>query len=416
MIYPENPSDGMLFESTPGVYYEYQMSLKSWVRVNSPNIPVATQYSDGLMSKEDYSKVIGMLDDPPVTVLSVEGCDEQYSSGLLTFNSDESDIIKIDMPEENLHENTAIINFKLDLEKFAQNMIDEGKLKFIALSGDDGNKGDKGADGLNSLDTGPQGDDGPNGLNMPWPGTLTEETFDVSHDNKAIVDIRQEKVSSEENYLVVRRANIGNPNACPDSIIPQDVQSPWIIGFGNDADANAVSVVNNNSICSVYCRSSIFYFDIDVIIQSIKTHFINYLQIVKQEKEELAESWIAAMITQYNEQKSALCCALEACKSRTRNVRQREYIEQQRIQAAQAGYRLVIGNDEDKVYPPADAELGPCAWAIVPTNYNLLKLSDPACEIDYSAICGNYGVFHSDSLPDEMKDYLCDLDNVIIFT
>jgi hypothetical protein len=46
--------------------------------------------------------------------------------------------------------------------------------------------------------------------------------------------------------------------------------------------------------------------------------------------------WLNIMAALFDEQKAALCCALEYCESQSRNTDTRRYIEQQRIQAVQA--------------------------------------------------------------------------------
>ncbi len=395
-VFPPNPEDGMLFECSPGVFFEYRASTRSWVQVTQPSVPLATPFRDGLMSAEDFNKMTGILIPPPKATLTAEGCTQTYTDGLVALVGDDDGIINIEPEEENLHENTAAINFSLDIEQFVQKLIDLDKLRFTAPAGDIGPTGDAGDDGANGLPTGPQGDDGVDGANAEWDGILTEEAFEIAHDGRAIVDIRDERVSPEENYLVVRRANIGNPGACPDTIVPLDIQSPWLISISNIADVGTSveqTVVNGELTCSYSCNSSIFYFDIDVIIQGIRDQWVSYLNKVKAEKEAIADEWLAAIIKLFNEQKSALCCALEACRSRERNVATRQYIEAQRIQAAAGGFKLLIGSDDDKIYPPSDPQLGPCAWNIAPSNFNLLRLSDPNCKIDWAKICpqGNTG-------------------------
>lgn len=389
MKFPENPSNGMIFEATPGVYYQYSSVTKSWYRVNTPSIPLATEFNDGLMSSEDFVKLTGLLIPPPKINLSFEDCDTVFNKGLLLLQGDEDGIIILEVKDENLHENTGVIDFKIDTQKLVQKLLDLGQLRLTAPQGEQGPKGEPGEDGANALPVGPQGEDGKDGANAPWPGTLSEETFDVAQQNRAIVDITTENVGPDENYIVVRRANIGNPEACPDTIIPQDVQSPWILGFstgpGNVVFTKIVSPVTGE-VCGWTCNSDLYYFDIDNIIQGIETQFLEWMALVKAEKENLAETWLDAMMSEFNEQKSALCCALEACRSRGRNERTRQYIEQQRIQAAQADFQLVVGADEDKHFPPLDNE-GECTWNIAPPNYNLLHLSDPNCEVDWTGLC-----------------------------
>ena len=387
MDFPKNPTDGMIFESTIGVFYQYSTMTQSWYRITMPFIPMASPTNDGLMSSDDFIKLTGLIIPPPQIQLSFDDCDEVYSSGLLLLTGDRDGIVQIVVHPENLHENTAVIDFKVDTQKLVQRMLSLGTLRLTAPQGDQGPQGDPGTDGANALPVGPQGPDGKDGKNAPWPGTLSEETFEVAQQNRAIVDIVAHEVSDTENYLTVYRANIGDPSACPDTILPKDIQSPWMLAFDTAPSSNIqITNPNTGSACGWACRSDLYYFDIDAIVQSVHTHWVSYLNDLKAQKEQLANTWLAAMMEMFNEQKSALCCAIEACKSRTRNVQTRQYIEQQRIQAALGNYQVIVGGEQDKEYPPMDRD-GNCAWDIAPTNYNLICLTDPDCTLDWQNIC-----------------------------
>lgn len=384
MIFPQNPTNKEIFESEPGIFYQYNTTLKSWFRINAPSIPLATPARDGLMSANDFKKLTGLIIPPPEISLTFEGCDTKFDEGLLELRGDDEGIIIIEPHEDKLHENTAVIDFKLDIEKFVEKMIDLEKLKLISPKGPKGDKGDPGDDGADALPVGPQGDDGKDGKNAPWPGSLSEETFDIAQQDKAIVDITTKEISENENYIIAKRANIGNLDACPNTIIPQDVQSPWILSIGKPS--SKCKITSGTQTCGSFCNSELFYFDIDTILQGIESQFTSYLNSIKNEKEQIANTWLAAMQAEFNEQKSALCCALEACRSKSRNERTRQYIEQQRIQAAMGDFQLVIGDDEEKHFPPLDNN-GECTWNIPPANFNLIHLSDPDCEIDWPSIC-----------------------------
>lgn len=368
--FPKNPADGTVFEAAPGSYYEFNKALNSWRTISVPAIPVATRREPGLMSKEDFNKLTGLLIPPPITNLSVEADDcGPFTEGTTTIIGD--DIVKVEHEVENLHENTATINFSIDINALADEMEKRGNIRFSAIQGDQGPAGKDGKDGADRLPTGPQGPDGVDGTNAVWPGVLSEERFETAQDDRAIVDITTEQVSADENYIVVKRGNIGNPDACPNTILPQDVNSPWLLGFAN----------------SCACDSGLFFFDVEALIETIRNHWIDFINAKKAEKEALATEWLNAMIAQYNEQKSALCCALEACQSKTRNQSTRQYIESQRIAAAAGDFRLIIGGEQDKITPPPDPNLGDCGWNIPPTNFNLINLSDPDCEIDWASLC-----------------------------
>ena len=386
MAFPQNPSDGMLFEDTVGIYYQYNAATASWYRVSVPSIPLATSVNDGLMPSGDFTKLTGLIVPPPQINLSFDDCDTTYNSGLLIIQGDDEGIVNVAVKPDNILENTGVVEFKLDTQKLVQKLISLGRIRFTAQQGDTGDTGPAGVNGANALPVGPQGVDGKDGANAPWPGTLSEEAFATAQQGRAVVDISVNKVSSAENYIVVRRANIGNPNACPDTIIPEDVQSPWLLGVSIGPGSTTQVVSQSGATCGFACNSDLYYFDMDALVQSVRTHWLNYLNTAKTSKEAMANEWLNAMMKMYNEQKAALCCALEACQSRTRNQNTRQYIETQRIQAAASNFQLIIGSDKDKQFPPLNAD-GECYWNIAPANLNLIHLSDPNCTVDWSSTC-----------------------------
>lgn len=389
MGFPQNPTNKMIYEAPNGVFYQYSSFTNSWSRINRPNIPLATPYRDGLMSSDDFVKLTGLMIPPPEINLKFEGCDVEYDRGFLKITGDREGIVEVDISEDKLHENTSVINLGLNVDNLVRKLKDLGNLRLISPQGPPGDRGEPGEDGANALPVGPPGKDGRDGRNAAWPGTISEETFDVAQQNRAIVDIETLNISPEENYIVVKRANIGNVDACPDSVIPQDTQSPWVLSYatepGEQVFTELVSPVTGE-VCGWACNSELFYFDIDNVIQAVHSQTVHYLNKKREEKEEIARIWLAAMQNEFNDQKSALCCALEACRSRSRNEQTRQYIESQRIQAAMGDFRLIIGGEDDKHFPPLNDE-GECEWNIAPANYNLLRITDPECTIDWPSLC-----------------------------
>jgi hypothetical protein len=87
--------------------------------------------------------------------------------------------------------------------------------------------------------------------------------------------------------------------------------------------------------------------DITDILANIKSRFEVMLATLKAEKEKVVTDWLNNMIAFFSEQKLSLCCAIDNVNSAVENQRVREYIEAQRIQAAQAEMQLVIGDRSD---------------------------------------------------------------------
>jgi hypothetical protein len=368
--FPTNPVNNQLFETAPGVYYKYSTTSNSWSKVLFPTLPLATKERDGLMSKEDYIKLSGMLSPPPQITLQPQGCDP-ITSGLVEFQGD--GIVKVDNEVDKVHPNTGMISLSLDVDKLIEKLKTLGRYRITPTPGDDGDQGDAGDDGLNSLPVGPYGPDGQPGANAPWEGVLVEDQLKLRDDNRAIVDITTERVSPQENYIVIKRANIGNPDACPDRIKPQDIQSPWLLAFTSRPSTSLKSRTQDGKlVCSWACNSSIYYFNVDVIVQSIRRQWISYLAAEKAKREEQLQNWTDSMKLVFDHQKAALTSALEACRSRYRNVDARRYIESQRIAAASMNYKVVIGS----------ARNGRIPSFYRPDDYYALNLIDPTVELE----------------------------------
>jgi len=369
ITFPPNPSDGMIFEALPGLFYQYRAADNTWVRIDgSEALPTASPLQDGLMTSSDLRKLMNLSIPPPQASLKGEDCSLIFRAGRIgLYSSDGSLLIEASLDLLNkaaptqttkpwdLHRNTVGINFGVNLNQFLDEVKNRGNLIEVELQGDRGPQGDRGDAGRDRLDTGPVGPDGQPGANSPFDGILIEETLDIdigqSDDPRAIVDIDAEEVSEDENYLVVTRANIGNPDACPSDVIPANIKSPWllVVQRGVSSINKLTKITDDCGIPCAICSSSIYYVNIEPLLEQVFTRFKNRVTALKEAKEELVGTWLKSMVYLFNQQKAALCCALENCKSRTRNVGTRQYIESQRIQAALGDFSLVIDGAEDKL-------------------------------------------------------------------
>ena len=372
--FPPNPVDGTIVEIRPGEFYIFNVGTQSWTRIDGYKFGLATSKSSGLMSNEDLKKLNSLILPPPSSSLTGENCDIVFKNGTVSlYSTDESLSIKHDLSVSNpslgtsedyawqIHENTAGYDFKLNLNKLIEEIESRGRLSKIQLSGPDGPKGPIGEKGLDNLDTGPKGVSGSDGSNSPFAGNLLSEDLSIEqleeNKNRAIVSIENE-VTDNENYLVITRANIGDPDASPDRVAPKQFESPWILVLDKQEGKITRKIVSNTEDCMLSCKvsvSSIYYLNIDGIIDTLKERYEYKLAELKANKELLVKSWLRVMSVVYNEQKYALCCALENCETRKRNTNDRRWIESQRIQAAAGNMELTISSDnEDKVISPKD--------------------------------------------------------------
>tara|TARA_R100001244_G_scaffold25113_4_gene25567 strand:+ start:25983 stop:30950 length:4968 start_codon:yes stop_codon:yes gene_type:complete len=371
--FPSNPEDGMIFEIIPGLYYIYDASQNCWGRLDGfDSLSPATALADGLMPKEDLIKLNDLLIPPPQTSLQGEDCGSKFSSGKVAlYSTDDSlkvtatpDVINtvngqvVGGPQEwSLHRNTAGFDFRVNINQLLQEITARGILRKVQLQGDQGPTGEKGDPGEDRVDTGPVGSTGVTGANSPFDGSIASEVIPLesvdSNSNRAIVDLVAEVTDENEYKLVATRANIGNPDACPSLVVPKDFESQLILALNTIVGGKLVKnqvVQNSSGDCSLICRicsSSIHHLNIESIMDDLVLQFKRRIQRLKSDKEALVDVWVGGMIELFNQQKGALCCALENCKSRQRNERTKQYIETQRIAAAAADFKLQISSSND---------------------------------------------------------------------
>jgi hypothetical protein len=350
----EDIKDGDIVERLPGVYFQWDSSTNSWIRLNGfMSVKVATPVSDGLMPKEDFIKLQRLLTAPPKTTLTSTQCNATFDGGSIQLVSrDFSMFVEdyLDLKGNNIvsreqwqiHEDTYGFNFRVNLNNLVTEMQNRGNLIAETVSGPPGFKGDRGEPGDDKLDTGPIGDKGEPGTNASFEGDLVNATqFNSRESGKAVVDVGVETISQDENYLVIYKGSISPDDLCTRKVNVETGSSGWVI-------ARAGNAIVCTDGCTFKC-DDIAHFDMDIIVDSIKTHTESMINQAKEDREQKALEWMRTMISVFNEQKEALCCALENCRSRTRNSTERKFIESQRIAAASAGFKLEISNSGTEI-------------------------------------------------------------------
>lgn len=384
--FPKNPTDGMIFEPVPGLFYQFDKKNDCWVRVDGLEaLGLATPTKDGLMSPEDLRKLNGLIIPPPQSTLKGEECKTTFTQGKVRLTSTDASLsvspnlqllnkrgtVGLTQPWF-LHENTAGYDFKLNVDLLVAALKAAGHYTQVQIQGRQGMKGEPGDPGIDKLDTGPKGADGTPGKNSPFTGVISPEPngLELADDNanRAIVDI-QAVSGPDGNFLVATRANIGNPGACPQEVVPKDISSPQVVVLNKKENALVRTLEQTNDCnnpCTV-CVTSLHHINMDVLFATIFERFVEQVIALKAAKEELAITWLQSLIAVFNEQKSALCCALENCKSTARNANDRRYIEQMRIQAAQADQQLIIDGEGDRKTINMDPDKS-CPTGVVDAN------------------------------------------------
>jgi hypothetical protein len=401
-IFPPHPTDGMVYEVSPGVFFQYSAASHAWLRIFTSDAQrLATSERDGLMSSEDYIKLTNLRIPAPASTLTpvesvtttvpasattttttitdnmIEGC--KTFTTLTTLEPGDK-FISIDFSDANIHGATASIDIGIDTDALVQYLQNTGQFRSISEDGATGAQGAQGAPGSDALPVGPYGENGEDGDSI-WTGSLVEETVMVrTTGNKAIVNIKTDPRSDTENYLIAERGTVGNPYACPDKILPKDIQSPWLLAIKKaaidatidftsgpvDVNTTSTTTVARCGIGGLSCGNDLFYFNIEAIVNDLSAEWLRQLMIIKNNKELQMIAWLTEMSTLFESQKAALCCALEAINSRKRNQDTRRYIETQAMAAVNANRTMVL-TDTPKT------ELS--------TAYTLFHLSDSDCDV-----------------------------------
>lgn len=349
--FPEHPDNGMVFEASPGIFYEYNKPANTWARLEGfENVGPATMSEPGLMTASDFKKVEGLLLPPLTTTIATQECGTTFNNGQLDIVSSENHLnvdVKLDLFKGKksdskvdfiIHENTFGIDFRVNIQRLIEELTTRGKIRYHASPGETGDAGDRGDRGVDNLETGPQGITGADGKNAPYPGVLSEDfnTIKVTT-SRAIVDIKNDE--TDPTSLIVTVANVGNPNACPTQANVVNQNSPWLLVTSDQAP-----VICPVSVGCRICDTQLYYLNIADIFNDIESRYEVIIADIKKSKEDLVRVWLNKLIEMFNEQKQALCCAIEALASKQKNQETRNIMSGGRAAAAAAGYAFSVSS------------------------------------------------------------------------
>jgi hypothetical protein len=344
--FPKNPKTGDIVTIEDGLIYVYDGTLNIWHQQEGGTISLATPSSSGLMSASDFKKLNSLVVPPPQSTITVADYGYSFTNGTIALIEGD-DFINIDNSAKisdvssisrQIHQNTYGFDFTIDTSNFFQYMLDSGRFTVVSPQGATGPKGVTGPSGKDGLTYGPTGATGPSGANAAFDLTIQSEPASLKRVDtsvtRAVTSITTEEISESENYLVVTRSIIGNPDACPSQLkLSSATSSTWLVALPTSTSQATITWLPDS--CHTNSQS-IYYIDISGILSSIEDEFNREVASIKNDCENIVQFWLSIMAGLFDEQKAALCCALEYCQSQSRNVETRQYIEQQRIQAAQA--------------------------------------------------------------------------------
>jgi hypothetical protein len=348
--FPVDPVHGMLYELRRGIIYQYDSSVKSWVKIASENLPprLATFAESGAMSSEDFKKLNRLVIPPPMSTITSDQCSVTFDTGMISLYGDD-EIVDVTGQVElrntgsdgeilskifpfHTHQHTYTFDFTLSMDKLIEELEDRNQIKIEGKKGETGKTGDEGTKGITRVFTGITGPQGNEGDNAPCTTVVQRDPLPLEIKNtvdKAVVGAQIEFIDDTKYKVVFQRKSVVSPAAKKLDLTGDE--SSWVLCVE--------SIVGN--------PQKVNYIDLNPIVESIHQKFISELQRLKKGYENIADFWIQIMSDMFDEQKSALCCALEFCMSRTKNLEARRHMESVAAAATTGGKIRLNPRDEE---------------------------------------------------------------------
>lgn len=319
----------------------YDPALKAYIDLNvtSTVVPLASVTQDGLMSKTDFTKLSRLYFPAPSSTISSEDCVTntgtalRFRRGLLRIIGSDfitvEDTIKLqninyqgDLINEatpyKIHTHTQGININVNTDAFFRYLEEVGQVIVQGKIGKKGATGDRGDRGIDRVLSGPPGDKGVEGKASPC--NLNAEPEIIENRPKeglgqAIIDayIKTDPVNPKKYNLVFRRQPVGKSDVVANRFRISGQGSTWLLATGLTFGLDGFN--------------DPYYIDIQPILNELKSQFDKRANNLKDLYEERVSVWVQAMSDLFDQQKAALCCALQYCQSAQRNIDTRRHIE-----------------------------------------------------------------------------------------
>lgn len=374
-LFPDNPTHGMLFEQKNGVIYQYDATIKSWIKLATDNLTlkVVSPVSDGAMTAEDLRKLNRLVIPAPVSTIKGDKCEAPFKTGAIDMRGGDNfinvtgkanlqnidqygDAIGKEYPYQ-IHQHTFGFDFTLDIRQLITELETRGQIRLEGKRGPKGDKGQKGEDGINGILSGPPGDKGATGSAPQCELEIEPEVLDAQlkeGNTKVIVgaSIKPNPIDARRYSLVFDRQTVGSLNNTATKFNIRNVDSTWVLAAGVNVDDN---VTPDPIECGIPGQSGVagsssntytlYYMDIQPIMDSIHNKFLGEVQALKTGYEKSVSEWLQIMSDMFDEQKRALCCALERCISLTKSSQLRQHMES--VAAAAVGRAKIVLHGRD---------------------------------------------------------------------
>jgi len=351
-LFPANPTHGMLFEQKNGVIYQYDAAIHAWLKLASDNIvlPLATTTRDGAMSLDDFKKLNRLVIPPPISSIIGTDCLASYQRGSISLYSGDQfvsvdghlDVQNIDqfgdqISEEvpfQIHQHTYGFDFTVDAQQLISELERRGQIRLSGRDGQKGDTGETGDPGINGVMAGPPGDSGNDGSAPTCTLSIEPETFQAQTRpglKRALVDVRViPDVVDDRNFaLEFDRQVVGNENGSASQFRVKQIESTWLLAVSVFTDESDTTEALNCGVPGERRNQfyTLFYIDIEPILNTIQTKFFDEVERLKKGYQDIVAFWVQTMSDLFDEQKDALCCALENCISGKKSTHAREHME-----------------------------------------------------------------------------------------
>lgn len=370
----------MIFQLGPGLLYQYDAATNAWIPIISSDflLPTATSIKSGAMTAADFQKLNRLVLPPPTATIAGDGCLAPFKAGFITLRSSDEfvniegnlDVRNIDEFGDtvsqqfpfHIHQHTYGFDFNLDLPALIEELKDRDQFNIVGQTGDKGATGAPGAPGIDEVLAGPRGDQGLQGLAPPCGLSVDIEPVQAEPrpgPKRALTAVRVVADPDDplQYSLEFDRQTIGSPETSGDKFNVRQQRSTWVLAVASVAGT----------------PQSIFYFDIEPILEAIHTKYLSEVDRLRTGYKDVVSFWVQTMSELFDEQKDALCCAIEYCMSKTNSIQVRQHMES--VAAAAAGKAKIVVNDVTgpqgtKIPPPAKKAPHYCwPWAWKPPIY-----------------------------------------------
>lgn len=366
MLFPSNPTHGAIFELQAGSYFKYDATLRSWIKIvsNTIQLALATPTNNGAMSAEDLKKLNRLVLAPPKSSITGTECFAPFSGGNIAFSADKyisvngdltlrnidarGDVISKQQPFK-IHQHTNGFDFTVDLPSLIEELKRRNQFNVTGKRGTKGVTGKRGATGPDTILTGPPGTQGASGTTPPCGLSVEPDVLKVvpkTGTNKALVKVNvvKDETDNLKYRLIFDRQAIGPVGFAADKFNVRNDYSSWALAIATD-NVTDTPVAECDSQQYANVPMPVYYIDIDPIIESIHQEFLKEVGALKTGYEDIVKYWIQTMSDLFDEQKAALCCALQFCMSSTKGATIRQHIES--VAAAASGSANVLLHDRN---------------------------------------------------------------------